>query len=110
MSDEQGTSLRTIKTFVLRTGRMTESQMQNYADLSVRWCIPFSDHYLNFADIFGNTNPVVIEIGFGMGAATARIAQEHGDINYLGIEVHRPGIGRLLGEIYRNDLSNLYIL
>ncbi len=110
MNTEQDSAFRAIKTFVLRTGRMTDAQQQNYTDLSGRWCIPFSDQYLNFADIFENTNPVVIEIGFGMGAATAVIAQQNPQINYIGIEVHRPGVGRLLGEIERNNLSNLFII
>ena len=103
MNTEQDSAFRAIKTFVLRTGRMTDAQQQNYTDLSGRWCIPF-------ADIFENTNPVVIEIGFGMGAATAVIAQQNPQINYIGIEVHRPGVGRLLGEIERNNLSNLFII
>ena len=62
------------------------------------------------AEIFGNTNPVVLEIGFGMGAATAQIASEHPDINYLGLEVHVPGVGKLLGEIKRLQLKNVYII
>ena len=65
---------------------------------------------LNFADIFGNSNPVVVEIGFGMGAATAIIAEQNPNINYLGIEVHTPGVGRLLGNIRDNNLQNLYII
>ena len=60
-------------------------------------CIPFENKKINFVDIFGNTNPVVVEIGFGMGTATAEIAGRNPDINYIGIEVHTPGVGRLLG-------------
>ena len=101
---------REVKTYVLRIGRMTAAQEKAYNELSPSWCIPFENKKLNFVDIFGNTNPIVIEIGFGMGDATAEIAQANPDINYLGIEVHRPGVGKLLNEIKKRELKNLYII
>lgn len=101
---------RTIKTFVLRAGRMTATQRRDYEELSGRWCIPFTDKPLNYTDLFGNTNPVTVEIGFGMGKATAIIAADNPDNNYLGIEVHKPGVGKLLGEIRRRGLENLFII
>lgn len=101
---------REIKTYVLRIGRMTASQEKSYTEFSASWCIPFENKKLNFVDIFGNTNPIVIEIGFGMGDATAELAEANPNVNYLGIEVHRPGVGKLLGEIKRRDLKNLYII
>lgn len=101
---------RGIKTYVLRKGRMTQAQERDYEELSPVWCIPFKNEKLNLIDVFGNTNPVVIEIGFGMGKATAEIAEKNPDVNYIGIEVHTPGIGRLLGEIRSRDLKNLYII
>ncbi|MBQ5491790.1 MAG: tRNA (guanosine(46)-N7)-methyltransferase TrmB [Treponema sp.] len=101
---------RTVKTYVIRAGRMTENEKRNYTELNQVWCIPFEHRTLNFTEIFGNTNPVVLEIGFGMGAATAQIAAEHPDINYLGLEVHVPGVGKLLGEIKRLQLKNVYII
>ena len=101
---------REIKTFVLRASRMSDAQKRDYETLSAKWCIPFEKKNLNFADIFGNSNPVVVEIGFGMGAATAIIAEQNPNINYLGIEVHTPGVGRLLGNIRDNNLQNLYII
>lgn len=101
---------RAVKTYVLRAGRMTAAQERDYAELSNVWCIPYENKKLNFLDIFGNTNPVVIEIGFGMGTATAIIAENNPDINYIGIEVHTPGVGKLLGDIRTKDLKNLYII
>lgn len=101
---------RGIKTYVLRKGRMTQAQERDYEELSPVWCIPFKNEKLNLIDVFGNTNPVVIEIGFGMGKATAEIAEKNPDVNYIGIEVHTPGVGRLLGEIRSRDLKNLYII
>jgi tRNA (guanine-N7-)-methyltransferase len=65
---------------------------------------------MDFAAVFGNKNPVIAEIGFGMGTATAIIAAARPTNNYLGIEVHRPGIGRLLWEIEQRSLSNIRII
>ena len=87
---------RTVKTYVMRIGRMTAAQERQYKELSPSWCIPFENKKLNFVDIFGNTNPIILEIGFGMGDATAALAQANPDINYLGVEVHKPGVGKLL--------------
>ena len=101
---------REVKTYVLRIGRMTAAQERAYAELSPSWCIPFEEKTLNFVDVFGNTNPIVVEIGFGMGDATVAMAEANPDINYLGIEVHRPGVGRVLSEIKRRDLKNLYLI
>ncbi len=101
---------REVKTYVLRIGRMTAAQEKAYAELSPSWCIPFEDKILNFVDVFGNTNPIIVEIGFGMGDATVNMAAANPDINYLGIEVHRPGVGKVLSEIKRRELKNLYII
>ncbi len=107
---QQTAFYRTIKTFVLRAGRMTPTQQKDYQELSGRWCIPYTDACLNYTQIFSNTNPVTVEIGFGMGRATAIIAAENPGTNYLGLEVHRPGVGKLLGEIRRRNLKNIYIV
>lgn len=101
---------REIKTYVLRIGRMTAAQEKAYNELSPSWCIPFENKKLNLVDIFGNTNPIIVEIGFGMGDATLEIAQANPEINYLGIEVHKPGVGRVLSEIKKRNLKNLYII
>ena len=73
--------LRTVHTFVLRAGRMTDAQRKAYETLSPRWCIPFNEFPLNYIDVFDNLNPVTIEIGFGMGKATAIIAQNNPEKN-----------------------------
>lgn len=101
---------REVKTYVLRIGRMTAAQEKAYAELSPSWCIPYEEKLLNFVDIFGNTNPIIVEIGFGMGDATVELAQANPNINYLGIEVHRPGVGKVLSEIKRRNLKNLYLI
>jgi tRNA (guanine-N7-)-methyltransferase len=101
---------RGIKTYVLRSGRVSAAQKRAYDAWSPRYCVPFSAEILDYAALFGNSRPVTVEIGFGMGTATARIAQEKADRNYLGLEVHRPGIGRLLWEIEKSSLENVRIV
>ncbi len=108
--ETEGVFRRPVKTFVMRIGRMTESEKRNYSELRQVYCIPFEHRMLNFTEIFNNNNPVTMEIGFGMGHATAQIAAENPNMNYLGIEVHKPGVGRLLGEITARNLNNLYII
>lgn len=109
-STSENSFYRTIKTYVMRAGRMTAAQEKAYNELSHIYCVPFQETPLNFVEIFGNTNPIVVEIGFGMGAATIQMAKENPNINYLGIEVHKPGVGRVLFEIRANDLKNLYVI
>jgi tRNA (guanine-N7-)-methyltransferase len=99
-----------VRTFVLRSGHITESQKRDYSEFSKFWCIPFDGKTLNYSEVFGNANPLVIEIGFGMGTATAAIAEANPDTNYLGIEVYRNGIGSLLGNIERKGLKNIRIV
>ena len=101
---------REIRTFVLRSGHFTAAERKNYEELHGDFCIPYEKKTIDFQAVFGNVRPTVIEIGFGMGKATALIAQQHPDINYIGIEVHKPGVGKLLGEIRERGLTNLRIV
>lgn len=101
---------RGIKTFVLRAGHFTNSERLAYETLHDEFCIPYEKTPLDYEKIFGNKNPVVIEIGFGMGKATAIIAENNPDKNYIGIEVHKPGVGKLLSEIKERNLKNLRII
>ena len=101
---------REIRTFVLRSGHFTPAERKNYEELHSDFCIPYEKRTIDFQAVFGNSHPTVIEIGFGMGKATALIAQQHPDINYIGIEVHKPGVGKLLGEIRERGLTNLRIV
>ncbi len=101
---------RRIHTFQIRAGHFTNSEKKDYEELLPVWGLEYKREKLDWEKVFGNKNPVVIEIGFGMGKATAIIAQNNPDINYLGLEVHKPGIGKLLGEIREKDLKNLRII
>ncbi len=99
-----------IKTYVMRAGRMTSGQKRNYEVLKPKFCLNYEKKMLNFKKLFDNYNPVVIEIGFGMGDATAIIAKEHPEINYIAIDVFKAGVGKLLGKIEEFSLSNLKII
>ena len=101
---------RDIKSYVIRAGRLSKLQQNAIATLSDRYCIPFQDNLLDLKRIFGNENPVIMEIGFGMGHATAEIAEKNRHRNYIGIEVHTPGVGKLLSRIDSLQLSNLRII
>jgi tRNA (guanine-N7-)-methyltransferase len=99
-----------LKSYVKRAGRMTDAQRRSYETLFPRYGLPFTDTPLNVPDLFGNNNPLIVEIGFGMGVSTALIAEANPAFNYLGIEVHTPGIGRLLWEIKNRALENIRIV
>jgi tRNA (guanine-N7-)-methyltransferase len=99
-----------LKSYVIRSGRFTDAQKKSYDSLAVDFIIPFTEEKLDYKKIFNNTGNVTLEIGFGMGTVTAEIAQANQDKNYIGIEVHRPGIGKLLWEIKERSLANIRII
>ncbi|MCL2557920.1 MAG: tRNA (guanosine(46)-N7)-methyltransferase TrmB [Treponema sp.] len=98
-----------VKSYALRAGRETDAQKRAYDSLAPQFVIPNSPGVLDFAALFGNANPVVMEIGFGMGEATAAIAEENPGVNYLGVEVYKAGVGRLLWNISQRGISNIKI-
>ena len=98
-----------IKSFVLRSGRMSRAQEKSY-EAGERFLIPYSEEVVDFSRYFGNDRPITVEIGFGMGKATAEIAAANPDCNYLCIEVFKAGIGKLLWEIEQRCLSNIRII
>jgi len=108
---ESAAGVREVKSFVLRSGRMSSAQKRSYETLFPLYAIKREGKELvDSLYAFGNSAPLIIEIGFGMGRATAAIAYKNPDINYLGIEVHKPGIGRLLWEIEKLGLKNIRII
>lgn len=109
-SNSASCSTHPIHTFVLRKGRITKAQSKAYNEYAPQWRIEYSDIPLSFTKLFSNEHPVIVEIGFGMGTATAEIAAQHPEINYLGIEVFQAGIGKLLSEIARRELKNIRII
>ena len=102
--------MRGIRSFVLRTGRTTAGQARALAELGPRFVAPYAPGPADWDALFGRRAPRVLEIGFGMGEATARIAQEHPDKDFIGVEVHTPGVGALLLRIEALGLGNLRII
>jgi len=100
---------RPVRSFVRRGGRLTDGQKRALDELWPRFGIAESDCPLDLADVFGNRHPVIAEIGFGNGEATWRMARAHPEQNFVGIEVHPPGIGRLLLALEREGIDNLRI-
>ena len=103
-------STRPIRSFVLRQGRVSNAQQRYYDEGMPRWGIPHAGVPIDFASVFGRTVPRFLEIGCGMGETTAAIAAAHPQHDYLGIEVHTPGVGSLLKEIATRELTNLRVI
>jgi tRNA (guanine-N7-)-methyltransferase len=101
---------KTIKSFVRRAGRTTTGQAKAFEDLGPRFLLNYQAAPLDAPAAFGRTAPLILEIGFGMGEATAHIARVRPDDNFLCCEVHEPGVGALLKRIGEHDITNIRIL
>ncbi|WP_374347441.1 tRNA (guanosine(46)-N7)-methyltransferase TrmB [Chitinimonas sp.] len=101
---------RHIRSFVLRQGHFSEAQTRALEEGMPRWGIEFRHEVLDLAQAFGRDAPKVLEIGFGMGGATSEIAAARPDTDFIGIEVHGPGVGNLYKLIDEKQLSNLRII
>ncbi|OOG23977.1 tRNA (guanosine(46)-N7)-methyltransferase TrmB [Thioalkalivibrio denitrificans] len=110
MSKPGPTPHRPIRSFVRREGRLTPGQQRALETLWPRYGIDFSEEPLDLAAIFGRSAPVTLEIGFGNGESLAQMAEAAPERDFLGIEVHRPGVGRLLARIEALGLTNLRVM
>jgi len=108
-SDREQRGLRSIRSFVLRGGRLTDGQKRALEELWPCFGIEPGDTELDFPAIFGNRNPVIIDIGFGDGESTLQMAKASPRENLLAVEVHRPGVGHLLIGLEANLLTNVRI-
>jgi tRNA (guanine-N7-)-methyltransferase len=99
-----------IRSFVLRQGRVSNAQARSFETLMPKFGIPYRAEALDLTAVFGRDAPRVLEIGFGMGETTAAIAAAHPQIDYLGLEVHTPGVGSLLKQIAEGELANVRII
>lgn len=105
-----GRPLRAIRSFVARAGRMTIAQERAWRELWPRYGIDDGDLPLDFSALFGRTAPVTLEIGFGNGESLVSLAADHPGEDFVGIEVHRPGVGHLLLRADALGLANLRVL
>ncbi|NKI73157.1 tRNA (guanosine(46)-N7)-methyltransferase TrmB [Dickeya sp. CFBP 2040] len=108
--DENGRPLRRIRSFVRRQGRLTKGQQQALDDLWPVMGVEYQNDMLDFDRLFGRNAPVVLEIGFGMGASLVTMAQQHPEQNFMGIEVHVPGVGACLGTAQEAGVDNLRVM
>lgn len=99
-----------IRSFVLRQGHLSTAQESAIQEGVPLWGIPYAPHFLDLKKVFERTAPTILEIGFGMGQATATIAKTHPQHNYLGVEVHTPGVGALYQLIKKDDIHNIRII
>jgi len=98
---------RDIRSFVIRGGRITEAQENAFERYWPQYGLRLSDGPVEFQKVFGNAQPMVLEIGYGMGDSLLTMAQQEPDKNFVGIEVHPPGVGRLVNEAGKLALGNL---
>ena len=101
---------RPVRSFVLRQGRMSPAQQRALDELLPRFGVAFAPSPLDFDQLFARQAPTILEIGFGMGETTAAIAAARPGDNFLGIEVHGPGVGGLLKRIDELGLANVRVI
>lgn len=103
------TDRRAIRSFVIREGRMTPGQKRALESDWPAYGLNVSDGLLDLQNLFVKAGPVVLEIGFGMGDSLFEMAAKNADVNYIGVEVHRPGVGHLLKLASDAQLTNLKV-
>jgi len=106
---ETGTHPR-IRSYVLRTGRVGSGQARALAEIGPQFMLPYQSAVLDLDAVFGRAAPQILEIGFGMGEGLAEIAAANSEKDYLGVEVHTPGVGALLKQIGERSLANVRVI
>lgn len=110
MSEHESAHKREIKSYVLRQGRLTPAQQNALDHYWSDMGIDYLPEQLDLASVFGNANNVIIEIGFGNGESLLEQAKRHPDQNFIGIEVHGPGVGHLMHLAHEAGLTNLRVM
>jgi len=99
-----------VRSYSIRGSRITDAQRQAKTALQAIHGIEFKQEIIDVKAIFPNSKSIIMEIGFGMGEATAIIAKNHPNNGYIAVDVHPPGIGKLLARIVENNLTNLKVI
>ena len=102
--------LPSVRSYSIRGSRITQAQRAAKDELQAIYGISVEEKKVNLKEIFPTSQKIIMEIGFGMGEATAIIAKNHPNNGYIAVDVHPPGIGKLLGRIVENDLKNLRVI
>lgn len=100
---------RRLRSFVRRQGRMTEGQNRALETLWNDYGLQVCDGIIDYSQVFGNHAPVILEIGFGDGVSLLQMAQLAPDKNFIGIEVHRPGVGKLINDSNASQVNNIRV-
>ncbi|MTB47384.1 tRNA (guanosine(46)-N7)-methyltransferase TrmB [Providencia sp. wls1950] len=108
--NEEGRVMRRVRSFVRRQGRLTKRQEEALESEWAEMGIDFVNDPFDFAKLFNNSNPVTLEIGFGMGTSLVTMAAQNPDQNFLGIEVHAPGVGACLASAKEENITNLRVM
>ncbi|SHN04889.1 tRNA (guanosine(46)-N7)-methyltransferase TrmB [Pseudomonas punonensis] len=108
-AEETPRHMRAIKSFVMRAGRMTEGQQRGFDQGLPKFGLELSDGMQDFDTVFGRQAPRTFEIGFGMGHSTLEMAAAAPEQDFIGVEVHRPGVGALLNGVMTQNLTNLRV-
>lgn len=99
-----------IRSFVTRAGRLSTGQARALEEFGPQYLVPYKKEMLDYAAAFGRQAPTILEIGFGMGDTTAHIARQMPDKDFIGVEVHTPGVGSLLKQIGEQGIQNLRLI
>jgi len=99
-----------IRSFVTRAGRLSTGQARGLEEFGPQFLVEYKKEMLDYAAAFGRQAPTILEIGFGMGDTTAHIARQMPDKNFIGVEVHTPGVGSLLKQIGEQGIQNLRLI
>ncbi len=99
-----------IRSYVLRAGRVGSGQARALAEIGPQFMLPYQAAVLDLDTVFGRTAPRILEIGFGMGEGLAEIATAHPENDYIGVEVHTPGVGALLKQLGERGRTNVRVI
>jgi len=109
-AEAAGVHVSKVKSYVKREGRLTKAQERAIEEFWPTMGIDYQNAALKLSELFGRTAPVVVEIGFGMGKSLVEMAAASPEKDFIGIEVHRPGVGACLAEAGELGLSNLRVM
>lgn len=108
--DKQPDKHRTIRSFVLRQGRLTGAQQNALDNYWQDYGVDYSEQPLSFSELFNNSNDVIVEIGFGNGESLLQQVKNQPHYNFIGIEVHGPGVGHLIHHAYNEKSRNIKVI
>lgn len=108
-AEQEGKYIRKVRSFVKREGRLTKGQERALSEHWETMGLNHSDGLIDLGTVFGNDNPTVLEIGFGMGKSLVEMAKAAPELNFIGIEVHKPGVGACIALAAEQGVKNLKV-